>query len=351
MNKEFQEPEEKELDKKNTEAEEVFDDFNPLDEPIAEKEYAQHNVRYNDRDMNNPIPEPSFVPPPMSDPIPKEDKPKQPEEPFNPQMNNLPKKDKRDAAEKVAKMILDAYKFTNNYADSLLQINQRKINKRQENGELDLSINIPISPTQSMTAGEFINEYNEQTKGTITVSKEFEDEVMPVLIDVLEEEGISMTKKQELAYLIGKDVAVKGFMGYQNYKVKKDTLKMLMELNKNIKASNVINSQPRQQEYTPPPQQPTTPEPTYQYQEEQVYVKPHDPVTNVNDFVNEMTGGINPNDIVYQPQTEVPVPSEVNFTPYNDSETANDYQEPKPKVKIITDGVKKSIKRGRPKRK
>ena len=285
----------------------------------------------------------------MSGGLKQEEKTTKPKEPFNPQVKDMSKKDKQMASKRVADMCMTAYKWVNKFADSQLQFDERKIAKMEMDGQIDLSVEIPISATVSMSAGEFIQEYNEQSKNTIVVTKEFEDEVMPVLIDVLEEEGITMTKKQELAYLIGKDVAVKGFMGYQNYKVKKDTLKMLMELNKNIKASNVINSQPRQQEYTPQPQQPTTPEPIYQ--EEQVYVKPHDPVTNVNDFVNEMTGGINPNDIVYQPQTEVPVPSEVNFTPYNDSEITNDYQEPKPKVKVITDGVKKSIKRGRPKRK
>jgi hypothetical protein len=348
MSKEFQEPEEKELNSNLSDVE-IMDDFNPLDEAVNEKEYTKHNVKVNPNDFNADIPEPSFSPPPMSGGLKQEEKNIKPKEPFNPQVKDMSKKDKQMASKRVADMCMTAYKWVNKFADSQLQFDERKIAKMEMDGQIDLSVEIPISATVSMSAGEFIQEYNEQSKNTIVVTKEFEDEVMPVLIDVLEEEGISMTKKQELAYLIGKDVAVKGFMGYQNYKVKKDTLKMLMELNKNIKASNVINSQPRQQEYTPPPQQPTTPEPTYQ--EEQVYVKPHDPVTNVNDFVNEMTGGINPNDIVYQPQTEVPVPSEVNFTPYNDSEITNDYQEPKPKVKVITDGVKKSIKRGRPKRK
>jgi hypothetical protein len=348
MSKEFQEPEEKELNSNLSDVE-IMDDFNPLDEAVNEKEYTKHNVKVNPNDFNADIPEPSFSPPPMSGGLKQEEKNIKPKEPFNPQVKDMSKKDKQMASKRVADMCMTAYKWVNKFADSQLQFDERKIAKMEMDGQIDLSVEIPISATVSMSAGEFIQEYNEQSKNTIVVTKEFEDEVMPVLIDVLEEEGISMTKKQELAYLIGKDVAVKGFMGYQNYKVKKDTLKMLMELNKNIKASNVINSQPRQQEYTPPPQQPTTPEPIYQ--EEQVYVKPHDPVTNVNDFVNEMTGGINPNDIVYQPQTEVPVPSEVNFTPYNDSEITNDYQEPKPKVKVITDGVKKSIKRGRPKRK
>lgn len=343
MSKEFQEPEEKEIDG-TTEAE-IIDDFNPLDEAVNEKEYTKHNVKINPNDFNSDIPEPSFTPPPMTGGLTQEEKSSKPKEkePFNPQVKDMSKKDKQMASKRVADMCMTAYKWLNKFADSQLQFDERKIAKMEMEGEIDLSVEIPVSPTVSMSAGEFIQEYNEQSKNTIVVTKEFEDEVMPVLIDVLEEEGITMTKKQELAYLIGKDVAVKGFMAYQNLKVKKDTLKMLVELNKNIKASNVVNiptpPPTPQPTYTPPPQE------TYQEQE---YVRPHNPTMNVNDFVNEMTGAINPNDVQYQPQTEVPIPDEVGSVNNDDDYI---YEEPKPKVKIITDGVKKPIKRGRPKKK
>ena len=349
MSKEFQEPEEKDL---NSQEAEIIDDFNPLDEAVNEKEYTKHNVKVNPNDFNTDIPEPSFTPPPMTGGLTQEEKSSKPKEkePFNPQVKDMSKKDKQMASKRVADMCMTAYKWLNKFADSQLQFDERKIAKMEMEGEIDLNVEIPISPTVSMSAGEFIQEYNEQSKNTIVVTKEFEDEVMPVLIDVLEEEGITMTKKQELAYLIGKDVAIKGFMGYQNYKVKKDTLKMLVELNKNIKASNVANIpvQP-QPSYTPPPQQTYTAPPQEQYQE-QVYTKPHDPVNNVNDFVNEMTGGINMNNENYQPKTDFPMPEEVrnqNVDSFDDSI----YEEPRPKVKVISEGTKKPIKRGRPKKK
>ena len=59
-------------------------------------------------------------------------------------------------------------------------------------------------------------------------------------------------------------------------------------------------AQPQQQ-----PQQPTPPPPsTPQYE----YIPQHNPDTNVNDFVNQMTGSIVPqvaNDLVYQEPTIV----------------------------------------------
>jgi len=341
MSKEFQEPEEKELNK-TTEAE-IIDDFNPLDEAVNEKEYTKHNVRVNPNDFNSDIPEPSFTPPPMVGGLSQDEKSSKPKEkePFNPQVKDMSKKDKQMASKRVADMCMTAYKWLNKFADSQLQFDERKIAKMEMEGEIDLSVEIPVSPTVSMSAGEFIQEYNEQSRGTITVTKEFEEEVMPVLIDVLEEEGITMTKKQELAYLIGKDVSIKAFMGYQNYKVKKDTLNMLVELNKTIKASNVVNM--------PTPQ----PQPTYTPQPEPTYTPPpqpqrvHDPVNNVNDFVNEMTGGINPNE--YQAQTHIPVPDEIANMSFDDDDYI--YEEPKPKVKIISEGINKSGKRGRPKKK
>ena len=344
MRKEFQEPEEKEMD--NQSEAEIVDDFNPLDEAVNEKEYTKHNVKINPNDFNSDIPEPSFTPPPMIGGLTQEEKSSKPKEkePFNPQVKEMSKKDKQMASKRVADMCMTAYKWLNKFADSQLQFDERKIAKMEMEGEIDLSVEIPLGNV-SMSAGEFIQEYNEQSKNTIVVTKEFEDEVMPVLIDVLEEEGITMTKKQELAYLIGQDVAIKCFMGYQNYKVKKETLKMLVELNKNIKASN-MSSVPM-----PPPPQPTYTPPPTQQQEYAYNPQPqrtHDPINNVNDFVNEMTGGINPNDLQYETQTDIPVPEEVMNM--NESEDFI-YEEPKPKVKVISEGTKKSIKRGRPKKK
>ena len=73
MSKEFQEPEEKELNSNLADAE-IMDDFNPLDEAVNEKEYTKHNVKINPNDFNSDIPEPSFMPPPMSGGLKQEEK-------------------------------------------------------------------------------------------------------------------------------------------------------------------------------------------------------------------------------------------------------------------------------------
>jgi hypothetical protein len=342
MSKEFQEPEEKKFN--DTEDAIIMDDFNPLDEAINEKEYTKHNVKVNPNDFNKPIPEPSFIPPPMTGMVNENEKPKdiRPKEPFNPQAKQMTTKDKRLASKRVADMLMTAYKWVNRIADSSLQFNERKISKMVSEGQLDLSVQVPISPTDTISAGEFIQEYNEQSRNTVVVTQEFEEEVMPVLIDVLEEEGITMTKKQELAFLVGQDIAVKGFMMYQSLNVKKDMLKMMQEF-----------STLRQPSYVAPAPAPTpAPQPTYTEPivEQPTFTPPpqrsHDPVNNVNDFVNEMTGGINPQ---FNNPTDVPVPSDVQFTPFED-EDMTDYEEPKkPTVKIISSAKPKG-KGGRPKK-
>jgi len=316
--KEYQEPEEKEM---NTQ---VMDDFSPFDEPVSEKPYTRHNVSVDAKDFANPIPEPSFMPPPMNgSTLSQEEKVKKdPPKPINKEMNELPKKDRYDAAEKVSEMIMSAYKWGNTWADRQLLFDETKIAKMQREGEIDLNAEIPISPYQSIPAGEFIKEYNDQTKGTIVVTKEFEEEVTPILTRVLEKRGIGFTDEQYLYYMFGKDLLVKGFMMKQSLNVKKEMLNTMREFTQLLRGG-ATPPPPRPQAQ---PQQPTPPPPTPQYE----YTPSHNPDTNVNDFVNQMTGSIVP-----QLKNEM------------------DYQEPmvvdSSDVEVFVE--KKKVKKGRPSKK
>ena len=296
--KEFQEPEEKVM---NTE---VMDDFTPFNEAVSEKAYTRHNVTVDAKDFTNPIPEPSFMPPPMSgSALTQEEKvKKEPIKPINREMNEMPKKDRYDAAEKVSEMIMSAYKWGNTWADKQLLFDETKIAKMQRDGEIDLSVEIPITPYQSIAAGEFIQEYNSQTKGTIVVTKEFEEEVTPILTRVLEKKGIGFTDEQFLYYMFGKDLLIKGFLMKQSLNVKKEMLNSMREFTQLLRGG-ATPPPPRPQAQ---PQQPTPPPPTPQYE----YTPSHNPEENVNDFVNQMTGAVVPqqrvaNDMDYQEPTVV----------------------------------------------
>lgn len=315
MAKEFQEPEEKEMD-------EMMDDFSPLDEAIAEKAYTKPNVKFNANDMANDIPEPSFIPPPMGgDTMTEEDKIKEPREPFNEEMRDMPKKDKKDAANKVAQMIMTGYKWANSYADSKLLFDPKKIQKMEIDGEINLAVQVPISANDTISAGEFIQEYNEQSKDTITVSAEFEEEFVPALTKVLEKRGVGMTEEQYVIYLLGKDIVVKGFLIAQSISVKKEMLNMLKEINSSL------------QQQTPPPQ-PQAPQPQQATYSEPIAPQPqYNEAPNVNDIVNQMTGSYE------EPIMSEPIESEPV------------YKEPTSEVTILVDAPKSTLgKRGRPKK-
>ena len=330
MSKEFNEPEELESKVENAE---IIDDFNPLDEPVLEKAYTRPNVKVDPKDFVGDIPEPTFTPPPMGTPISEDEKVKkaEPIKPLNKEMNQMSNKDKNEAAGKFADMIMSGYKALNNWADSQLLFKEKKIRKLVNEGHIDLSVQVPVSPTQSMSVGEFVNEYNEQTKGTIKVSREFEEEVMPVLTRVLAKRGVGFTDEQYLGYLVIKDGISKGFLMQQSLSVQKEFLQMFKEATE-VNRMRYTQAQPMPQtqtQPTPPPQ----PEPQFE-------TRPYNPETNVNDFVNQMTGGY--------------VPTEEPIQDFNDNEI---YEEPiveetknKPiKAKVISD-ISKSGKRGRPKR-
>jgi len=336
MAKEYVEPEEKDLNDNTTDAE-IIDDFNPLGEAVNEKEYTKHNVRMNPNDFATDIPEPSFVPPPMNEPLSEDQKTKKPIEPFNPQVNQMSKKDIHDGAEKVADLILSAYRFAWTWADGKLLFDENKVMQMHREGDIDLDLPFDVAPNVTMSMGEFIQEFNLQTKGSLVVTDDFIETVKPPLIRVLEKRGITMTDEQLLMFEFGKHALTMGLVAYQSLQVKKQMLE-------NMKEQTQLLRQGAKRPTPPPPPPPSQPTPQYEYsqptKEEYDYEEDYNypeanngEAPNVNDIVNKMTGA-----------SKTPPPQ--TFTDDGMEEVE---QDEKPSVKIITDGVKKS--KGRPKKK
>lgn len=329
MSNNFQEPEEKDLDLKN---EEIIDDFNPLDEAVIEKDYTRPNVKINPKDFETDIPEPSLTPPPMMGATLNEEEKKkkvEPREPINKEYKEMSTKDKNDASERLVDMCITGYKALNVFVDTKIQFDERKLNKMAMEGEIDLNMEVPVSPTDSVTLQEFVREYNDQSKGTITVSKEFEEEIRPPLQRIFAKRGIGMTDEQYVGYILLKDIIAKGFIVKQSLTVKKEYLEMFKEqtalLRQGVQMPQPTPPPVQPQQAPPPPVEPTP-----------SFYQPYNPETNVNDFVNQMTGSYVP-----------PVMTE----PINDDPIIVDsaYEDEKPKVTIIDEGGKKG-KRGRPKK-
>lgn len=247
--------------------------YNPFIAPVNEKPYTQMNVEVGQQQLATPIPEPSF----QSNRVSGNENAYNmlnndfgamgggssnaggSSKPFNPSMNEIPDKDKHMGAEHLAKLIVDGYSTLNQFANKLLQFNERKIRKMQSENEIDLSIQIPYTDGQTITAGQFIEEFNEQNKDTLSVSKEFKKEVMPPLVRVLEKRGAGITDEQLLIYLFGKDIAVKGVVVTQMRNTMSDVLEMLKEQTLAAKSGNEAVGTPVEKPKNTTPTKPSKP--------------------------------------------------------------------------------------------
>ena len=230
--------------------------FNPLDEAVNEKTYSRPNVNTSGTEFTKPIEEPRYAPPPMEKKKLYDDDPKKKErEPINPELKDLPKKDKEMAASQMAKMIIQGYSWMHDLANKGLMISEKKLNKLQEEGEINLQAMIDYEFGKKMRAGEFFTEWNTQIQkdgGVLQVSNEFKEEVTPVLERVLAKRGIGMTDEQLLMFMFGKDIAAKGLIFFQM----KTQMNYMIQ---SIKEATVNQYRPAPP--PPPPQQPQQPEP------------------------------------------------------------------------------------------
>jgi hypothetical protein len=203
--------------------------YNPFLDSVNEKPYSQISVGVTQEQLNNVIPEPTYAANPIetnrdvygslggdrggsgssgggsgssSTPI-------------NPSLNEVGSQEKKEAASHMAKLIMDGYEGLNKAANSLVQVSPKQIRKLQAEGELDMTVQIPYEMGNTISFGEFVQEFNEQNKETFVVTKEFKKDVMPVLTRVLEKRGAGLTDEQYLMFAFGKDIAVKAFLGFQ----------------------------------------------------------------------------------------------------------------------------------------
>lgn len=262
-------------------------DYDPLGQPINEKPYTKPNVTVDPKDMMGDIPEPSFQPPPLDLGSPEfadPPTPKKEPKPFNPEMNDLPKKEKEMAASHVANMIMQGYEFMHGVANKGMMFSEKKLNKLSREGEVDFGIQIPYdyASNDTMSAGEFIKEFNEQQKDALVVSKEFKEEVTPVLERVLKKRGVGMTDEQYLIFLFGKDIAIKSTQFIAARGQMSEIINQLKEMTAELKSSRGGGS------YSTAPSTPTTPppsapQPEYDFTNTSTYT-PNEVVLDTTDF-------------------------------------------------------------------
>jgi hypothetical protein len=253
---------------------------NPLDEAVNEKTYSKPNVNTSMDDLNRPIEEPKFTPPPFK----KTSAPNIPSntdegstfrkrEPINPEMKSLPKKEVQMASKQAAALCMKGYEMLHNLGNKALQVSEKKLNKLQASGEINLNAEIDYDYGKRIRAGEFFQEYNKQVDGILKVSDEFKEEVTPILERVLEKRGIGMTDEQTLMFMFGQDIAVKSFVFFQQ----KAQLNQMIQAIKEATVDSVPPPRP-QQRYQQPQPQPRQSEPqVVEVEEEENDFMPQEP--------------------------------------------------------------------------
>lgn len=244
-------------------------DYNPLDEAVNEKPYTTPNVNTSNVNLNAPIEEPRFAPPPIDTKKNiRRDEPKAPKpDPVNPEMRNLGKKDTEMAASHMAKLILQGYEWMHDLANKGLKVSERKLNKLQADGEINLNAMIDYDYGKKIRAGDFFIEYNQQVSNVLQVSPEFKEEVTPILEKVLAKRGIGMTDEQMLMFLFGKDIAAKSMIFFQQ----KAQMNMMIASIKEATTSQYAQAAP-----PPPPPSRPQPQPQPQPQAEVMAVEPEE---------------------------------------------------------------------------
>jgi hypothetical protein len=266
--------------------------YNPFIDVVNEKPYTTMSVATNPSQISSSIPEPSYQP----NTIRGNENPysmlnegmgggmgggtNAGTPPINPAVNNIPDAELKMGAENVAKIMIDGYEQLHTFGNKWLQISQRKLRKMVAEGEIDLSVQIPYEYGKTITAGEFIQEFNEQNKDTLTVSKEFKKEVTPVLTRVLQKRGAALTDEQYLGYLVLKDVGLKAIIVTQVKSSMNEMINVIKDYTQAIKENGGAP--------TPPPSspKPTTPTTRPTSQEPQ-FIEPEHSSNNFNFEDNE----------------------------------------------------------------
>jgi hypothetical protein len=221
----------------------TFGDYNPFDESVVERDYSTPKTASG---LVEDIDEPTFVPPSYEDIVSEReqqtDESFQQQNPFNdpnPAMNDLSDRDKKIACESLVDTVLDAYEQLHKYAQFVVKVDEEELMQKQAENKIDLSQVIPVTENgDTMTVGEFVGQFNQQSQEALKYDKEFGYKVRPAMIRVFMKRGWGMTDEQYLLYMFGKDIAVKVSIMYQLKKTINNTLEVLEKAHRRNRGGN-----------------------------------------------------------------------------------------------------------------
>jgi len=223
-------------------------DYNPFAQSVVEREYSTPKVASG---VTEEIDEPTFMPPSYEDIVAEregggmvEDLSENPFDNPNPALNDLDSKDKKIACESLVDTCLDAYEQLHKYAQYVVKVDEDDLMQRQASGKIDLNEIIPVTENgDTMSVGEFVGQFNQQSSEALKYDKEFGFKVRPAMVRVFMKKGWGMSDEQYLMYMFGKDIAVKVGIMYSLKKTINSTLDTLEKAHKRKKQESSGYSQ------------------------------------------------------------------------------------------------------------
>ena len=234
----------------------LVEGYNPFGEGVIERDYTKTKQSLTS-EQRGPIEEPTFEPPPIGSGY--EDDLEGGEDPstnvFDERVSDLDSDDKKFAHENLVDTVLGGYDMLHTFGKRWASITEEKLIEKEKKGEIDLRMQIMVSPVQALPLFEFVENYNKQVEDTLTVDEEFVEKVRPIMVRIAEKRGLGMTDEQNLMVLFGKDILEKGM---QVIGFKKSLTNILDLTYQNFKQqqSHNFNSPPPPQEGPPPQTQP-----------------------------------------------------------------------------------------------
>jgi len=225
--------------------------YNPFGEEVVERDYTKPKQTLTS-EQRAPIEEPTFEPPPIGG-YPEEAEGMEDEMPgvFDESVSDLDDKDKQFAHENLVDTVLGGYEMLHTFARRWATLTEEKLIEKERKGEIDLRMQIMVSPVQSLPLFEFVGNYNKQVEETLTVDEEFVEKVRPIMVRIAAKRGLGMTDEQNLMVMFGKDILEKGMQVVGFKKSLNNILEMTYEAYKQQQVNN-FNAPPQ----GPPPQGP-----------------------------------------------------------------------------------------------
>ena len=231
-------------------------DFNPLMES-APVEKAYHKANIAAEDIPEIIPDFEKVMPVAegNQEIESVQQPhvKSTQESFNPQMNDLTKKDKRIAAELAATGAIDSYAFVlENFVSPIGKFDKRKIEKLIVEGQIDRDLVVETGEGV-LPLTTFVDGFNSNVDNIVRVDESFREKIIGPLTDIFEKRGIGFTPEQYVGLEVFKDCGMKlGILLQMKSDVKTMTENFVQRTNE-IRNGNYAQTQQTAQQFSSSP--------------------------------------------------------------------------------------------------